>query len=50
MHPLRLRWINALRDGDMTITGTQVPPGCRVRETIEAAARSVDIDVGGASQ
>lgn len=50
MHPLRLRWINALRDGDMTITGTEVPPGCFARETIEAAARSVDLDLGDGSK
>jgi CO/xanthine dehydrogenase Mo-binding subunit len=43
MHPLRLRWINALRDGDETITGRPVPPGCRVKETIEAAARALGL-------
>ena len=50
MHPLRLRWINALRDGDLTITGTEVPAGCFARETIEAAARSVNIDLGDGSK
>ena len=45
MHPLRLRWINALRDGDTTITGRPVPPGCRLRETIQAAAQSVGLDL-----
>ncbi len=45
LHPLRLRWINALRDGDITITGREVPPGCRFRETLEAAARSVGLNL-----
>jgi CO/xanthine dehydrogenase Mo-binding subunit len=45
MHPLQLRWLNALRDGDITITGSEVPPGCRVRETIEAAARDIGLDL-----
>ncbi len=40
MHPLQLRWLNALRDGDRTITGTRLPDGCRYRETLAAAARS----------
>lgn len=43
MHPLKLRWINALRDGDETITGREVPRGCRFRETLEAAAREVGV-------
>ncbi|MGC8879703.1 MAG: xanthine dehydrogenase family protein molybdopterin-binding subunit [Anaerolineae bacterium] len=47
MHPLRLRWLNALRDGDETITGRPVPPGCRLRETIAAAARYAGLDLGG---
>jgi CO/xanthine dehydrogenase Mo-binding subunit len=43
IHPLRLRWLNALRDGDETITGRALPPGCRYRETLEVAARSIGI-------
>jgi CO/xanthine dehydrogenase Mo-binding subunit len=50
IHPLQLRWTNALRDGDETITGRPVPPGCRMRETIEAAARSIGLELGGGSQ
>jgi CO/xanthine dehydrogenase Mo-binding subunit len=38
MHPLQLRWINALRDGEETITGSTVPPGCYIRDTLRAAA------------
>jgi CO/xanthine dehydrogenase Mo-binding subunit len=47
LHPLKLRWINALRDGDQTITGRLVPPACRVRETIEAAARASGVALEG---
>jgi len=45
MHPLQLRYFNALRDGDLTISGRPVPPGCRVQETIEAAARHIGLDL-----
>lgn len=47
MHPLKLRWINALRKGDLTITGTEVPPDCYVKETIEAAAHSIGLTLDG---
>ncbi len=43
MHPLQLRWLNALRDGDNTITGTPLPGGCRYRETLAGAARAVGV-------
>lgn len=46
MHPLKLRWMNALRDGDETITGREVPRGCRFRETLEAAAQEVGLTLG----
>jgi CO/xanthine dehydrogenase Mo-binding subunit len=45
IHPLKLRWMNALRDGDETITGREVPRGCRFRETLEAAAREVGVSL-----
>ncbi len=44
MHPLKLRWINALREGDTTITG-RLPRGCNFVDTLEAAARSIDLDL-----
>lgn len=47
IHPLKLRWINALRNGDETITGRPVPPGCRLRETIAAAARHIGLELEG---
>jgi CO/xanthine dehydrogenase Mo-binding subunit len=43
IHPLKLRWMNALRDGDETITGRPIPHGARVRETLEAAARHAGV-------
>ena len=45
IHPLRLRWINALRDGDEMITGSPLPPGCHYRETLEAAAYAQGINL-----
>ena len=50
IHPLQLRWQNALRDGDETITGSLVPPGCRFRETLEMAARYAGVDVTGGAR
>ena len=44
-HPIQLRWINALKDGDETITGRPLPPGCRYRETLEAVARAEGISL-----
>lgn len=46
IHPLKLRWINALQDGDITITGRKIPPGCNFRETIEVAAHSIGLNLG----
>lgn len=43
MHPLRLRWLNALRDGDETITGAPLPEGCYYRKTLEQAARAAGV-------
>jgi len=45
IHPLRLRWLNALRDGDETISGSPLPLGSRFRETLAAAARSQGINL-----
>ena len=44
-HPIQLRWLNALKDGDETITGRPLPPGCRYRETLEAVARAEGISL-----
>jgi len=45
MHPLKLRWINALREGDMMITG-RLAPGVAFAQTIQAAARSIGLELG----
>lgn len=37
IHPIKLRWINALREGDRIITG-QLPPDCFFINTLESAA------------
>jgi CO/xanthine dehydrogenase Mo-binding subunit len=47
IHPLKLRWINALEDGDVTITGSEIPPNCNFKATIEAAAKAIHFDLGG---
>ena len=44
IHPLKFRWINALREGDTIVTG-RLPPGCYFVDTLEAAARSVGLDL-----
>jgi len=44
IHPLRLRWINALREGD-TITTGRLAPGCNFAGTLAAAARSIRLDL-----
>jgi CO/xanthine dehydrogenase Mo-binding subunit len=43
IHPLRLRWLNALREGSQMITGSLVPPGVRFRDTLEMAAAATGI-------
>lgn len=48
IHPLRLRWINALRDGDTMVTG-RLPPGCNFADTLVRAARSIGLDLEGNS-
>lgn len=42
IHPLQLRWINALKDGDVSITGREIPSNCNFKETIASAA----LDIG----
>jgi len=42
IHPLKLRWINALREGDSIITG-QLAPGCQFVETLVSAARRAGV-------
>lgn len=42
-HPISLRWMNALIDGDETITGRPLPLGSRYKETLEAAAKAAGI-------
>jgi xanthine dehydrogenase molybdenum-binding subunit len=44
IHPLRLRWINALREGEAISTG-RLPPGCRFADTVVAAARQAGVTV-----
>lgn len=44
IHPIELRRINALREGDTTITG-RLPPGCYFIDTLEAAAHSIGLNV-----
>jgi len=44
MHPLKLRWISALREGDTMITG-RLPPGCNFVDTLEAAGRSIGLNL-----
>jgi CO/xanthine dehydrogenase Mo-binding subunit len=43
MHPLRLRWLNALREGSQLITGSTVPAGVRFRDTLEMAAAALGV-------
>jgi nicotinate dehydrogenase large molybdopterin subunit len=43
MHPLVLRWFNAYEDGDELITGSILPGGVRLKETIAAAALDLGI-------
>ena len=43
VHPLRLRWLNALREGSQLITGGTVPAGVHFRDTLEMAAASLGI-------
>ncbi len=45
IHPLRFRWINAIRDDGTMISGQNPPPGVGARNTIEAAAKYFDIDL-----
>jgi CO/xanthine dehydrogenase Mo-binding subunit len=49
IHPLRLRWLNALREGSQLITGNTVPPGVYFRDTLEmaAAAQGVALEEAG---
>jgi CO/xanthine dehydrogenase Mo-binding subunit len=43
IHPILLRWMNALVDGDETITGRPLPLGCRYKETLEDAAKAAGV-------
>jgi len=45
IHPIKLRWMNALRDGDETIVGRLLPPGCKYVETLEAAAQAAGLSL-----
>ncbi len=49
IHPLRLRWLNALREGSPMASGRSAPPGVGVRRTIEAAANRYGIDLRDAN-
>jgi CO/xanthine dehydrogenase Mo-binding subunit len=43
IHPIRLRWINALKDGDETITGRTLPAGCKFSQTLESVAKAIGV-------
>lgn len=45
IHPLRFRWLNALRDGSPLVSGGPAPPGVGVRRTLEAAAKRLGLDL-----
>jgi len=45
IHPLRLRWLNALQEGSLMPNGYSAPPGVGVRRTIEAAAQKLGINL-----
>lgn len=45
IHPLRMRWINAIDEESTLISGQLPPPGVGVKATIEAAAQFLDIDL-----
>jgi len=47
MHPLKLRSINALQNGDISITGKSIPPHCNFSETLLAAAEMYNINLTG---
>jgi xanthine dehydrogenase molybdenum-binding subunit len=49
MHPLKIRWLNALREGSRLICGGTVPKGVGVRATLEVAARLVGVELGEAN-
>jgi CO/xanthine dehydrogenase Mo-binding subunit len=49
IHPLRLRWLNALQEGSQLASGRSAPPGVGVRRTIEAAADCYEIDLRDAN-
>jgi len=50
IHPLKLRWINALQNEDVSITGKKIPPFCNFKPTIEAAAEKERIILFGGNQ
>ena len=43
IHPLKLRWLNALREGSALICGGTAPRGVGIRATLEAAAQVVGV-------
>jgi CO/xanthine dehydrogenase Mo-binding subunit len=47
IHPLKLRYANALRDGDVTISGAKVPPGNHFQESLRHAAAKEGLDLEG---
>ena len=50
IHPLRLRWINALREGSQLITGRTVPPGVYFRDTLAMAAAAMGVSLEEAAR
>ncbi len=45
IHPLRVRWLNALSEGSPMASGRPAPPGVGARRTIEAAAELEGVDL-----
>jgi CO/xanthine dehydrogenase Mo-binding subunit len=50
IHPLRLRWLNALGEGSQLITGNTVPPGVYFRDTLEMAAAALGVSLAEAER
>lgn len=45
IHPLRLRWLNAIDENSILISGRTPPPGVGVKATIEETAKFLGIDL-----
>lgn len=47
IHPLVLRWLNAVEDGDEIITDQVLPEGVGLKDTIAAAAKEMGVGLPG---